>query len=147
MRLLRLILMSMAGLAIVVFFFFATLYALDYNDRRARDGIRAEHAKLLRTALENYRKTRGTYPLFPDNFVDDLKKDLVDGGFLRAIPADPLRGSPPGQQYRYVSDGTIYGLLFKIELANGNITAGGLCLTGVGTKGTGIWAEPPDCPF
>ena len=94
---------------------------------------------MLRNALESYRKARGAYPLLPDNPVDDLKKDLVDGGFLRSIPADPLGGPPKGQQYRYVSDGKLYGLLFKIETASGKIPAGGACLTGVGTKGSGIW--------
>jgi hypothetical protein len=147
MRLLRLFLMSIGGLAIVALFFFATLFVLQYLDPGARDRTRAEHVKSLRTALENYRNARGSYPIYPDNPVDDLKKDLVDTGFITAIPADPLRGSPGGQQYRYVSDGKLYGLLVKLENGNGKIPAGGLCLTGVGVKGSGIWGGPPDCPF
>jgi hypothetical protein len=56
-------------------------------------------------------------------------------------------GDPGGQQYRYVSDGNLYGLLIKLENGNGKIPPGGLCLTGVGTKGSGLWGGPPDCPF
>jgi type II secretory pathway pseudopilin PulG len=147
MRLLRLLLMSIGGLAIVALFFFATLFVLQYLDPGARDRIRAEQVKSLRTAIENYRNARGSYPVYPDNPVDDLKKDLVDTGFITAIPADPLRGSPGGQQYRYVSDGKLYGLLVKLETGNGKIPPGGLCMTGVGIKGSGIWGGPPDCPF
>jgi hypothetical protein len=147
MRLLRLFLMSIGGLAIVALFFFATLFVLQYLDPGARDRIRAEHIKSLRAALESYRSARGSYPIYPDNPVDDLKKDLVDGGFLTAIPADPLRGSPGGQQYRYVSDGRRYGMLIKLEAGSSKIPSGGLCLTGVETKGSGMWREPPDCPF
>jgi hypothetical protein len=53
------------------------------------DGGRSLRRKVLKTALENYRKARGRYPNFPGNPVSDLRKDLVDGGFLKSIPNDP----------------------------------------------------------
>src|SRR3954471_23725842 len=87
MRLLRLFLISIGGLAIVALCFFGTLFVLEYFDPGARDRVRAEHVRSLRAALENYRKARGSYPVYPDNPVDALRKDLVDGGFMSAIPA------------------------------------------------------------
>ena len=144
-RAVRWLLLGAGGFAVVAAFFFGTLYFLNQRDGGARDLVRAEHAKTIKAALENYFGARGVYPLFPDNPVDDLKKDLVDGGFVRAIPSDPLGKE---QQYRYVSsNGKSYGLLFHLEQANGKIPAGGTCLTGVGTSAKGWWSQPPDCPF
>jgi hypothetical protein len=39
------------------------------------------------------------------------------------------------------------GVQVGLESAGGKIPAGGACLTGVGTAGTGWWGQPPDCPF
>jgi hypothetical protein len=136
------------GIAVLAISFFGTLFVLNSTDNRPRDSLRAEHAKSLKTALEKYRSARGKYPApFNDNVIFDLKPELVDGGFLPIMPQDPFWNTPPNQ-YRYVSgDGKGYGLLFHLELASGKIPAGGACLTGVGTAGTGWWGQPPDCPF
>jgi hypothetical protein len=147
-RLLRPLMLTVGALAIVAVFFFGTLYLLDNSDPTARNQLRAEHARVLKSALANYRKAKGAYPVLSDVPVDDLKKELVDGKFIIAIPSDPLRPST-GVQYRYVSDGGVYGLLFVLEPVDSAAgkSAGGRCLQGVGTKGTGYWGEPPNCPF
>lgn len=146
----RLLLNVLGGIAVVSISFFGTLFILNYwdGDARARDALRAEHAKLLKSGLEKYRSARGKYPApFGNNPAADLKLILVDGGFLSAIPQDPLWALTENQ-YRYVSiDGSKYGLLFHLELSSGKIAAGGKCLTGVGTTLTDWWGQPPDCPF
>src|SRR5450759_5315062 len=103
-------LIGVGGIAIVAGFFFGTLFILNSIDSRSRNALRAEHARMLKTALERYHATRGIYPSpFPDNPADDLKAALVDGGYLRNIPRDPL----PGRSYRYttagMTDGQRYG--------------------------------------
>jgi hypothetical protein len=150
MRMRRLLLNVFGGMAVVAISFFGTLFILNYSsgDSSARDASRAEHAKMLKGGLEKYRAARGKYPApFGNNPATDLKAVLVDGGFLSAIPQDPLWALTENQ-YRYVSvDGAKYGLLFHLELPSGKITAGGKCLTGAGTALTGWWGQPPDCPF
>jgi hypothetical protein len=147
MRVGRLISKAVGAVAIVAAFFFGTLFILDHRDAgKTTDDIRAEHAKLLKDALELFKKARGSYPVFVDNPVDDLKKDLVEGNYLRSIPIDPSRATK-GWQYRYSSDGKAYGLLFSLEFPRGKIPSGDACLTGVGTSGAGFWGHPPDCPF
>jgi hypothetical protein len=142
----RIVYRALGGLAIMAFFFFGTLLVLDYQDRnqspeRARDAMRAEHARLLKDALERYRAARGAYPLFPDNPVADLKPALVDGGYLKSIPEDPLW---PDKPYRYTTaahDGKSYGLLFHLERGNGPT-----CRTGVKID-SNWWGQQPECPF
>jgi hypothetical protein len=133
-------------LAIATALFFGTLFALDYRLSRNRDQIRIGHVISLRKALDAYHVTHGSYPMLPDNPVEDLAKFLVGEGYLDAVPIDPSRPYT-GDQYRYVSDGLMYGLMMKQELGDGAIWPGGLCITGVGYKGTGVYNNPPDCPF
>jgi hypothetical protein len=147
----RLLLNVVGGALVLAISFFGTLFILDYSggdNRAARDRLRAEHAKLLKAGLEKYRGARGKYPApFGNSPTADLKATLVGGGFLSALPQDPLWALTENQ-YRYVSvDGTTYGLLFHLELPSGKISAGGKCLTGVGTARTDWWGQPPDCPF
>lgn len=147
MRLVRPLLWITGGMAVVAIFFFATLFVLNSADSRARNSLRAEHAKSLKAALEQYRGAHGSYPApFFDNPITDLRPALIGGGFLPTIPVDPLWADAE-RQYRYVSAGKTYGLLVHLELANGTMAAQGACLTGVGTDGTGWWGGQPDCPF
>jgi hypothetical protein len=142
----RIVFRTLGGLAIVAAFFFGTLFVLDYRDRnqspeQVRDAVRAEHARLLKDALERYRTARGTYPVFPDNPVADLKPYLVDGGYIKSIPQDPLW---PDKPYRYTTashDGKSYGLLFHLERGKGPT-----CRTGVNVD-PGWWVPQPECPF
>jgi hypothetical protein len=140
----RRVLLVVGAIAIVAVSFFTTLFLIDGSAPMRRNWARADHAKLMQDALAAYRKKTGTYPALPDNLLDDLKKPLVDGGFISAIPSDPMRATT-GFQYRYVSGGNIYGILFALEPLPWR--SGGPCLVGVGTKGSGIFGEPPACPF
>jgi hypothetical protein len=152
-QLFRQIRMAIGAILVVAVFFYGTLLILDHMDRfivpgrtdsRSRDSLRAEHAKLLKTALEKYRVATGLYPTLSDNVVDDLKHELVDRGYIISIPHEPLW---PDMQYRYASNGRQYALWFHLELPSGQIPAGGACLTGVGIAGSGWWQQPPNCPF
>jgi hypothetical protein len=109
------------------------------------DKVRAEDAKSLKAALARYHAARGNYPLFAESPVGALKSSLVAGGYLAAIPDDPLRLFT-GAHYLYVSNGTFYGILFKLQTASEAIPAG-VCIIGANTDGTGIWGQPPECPF
>jgi hypothetical protein len=146
----RTILLTLGGMAVVAAFFFGTLFVLDYLEPRGRerDAIRADHVRSLKAALERYRASRGNYPFpFPGNPLTHLKKELVDGGYLPAIPQDPLWGVKDNS-YQYVSPGgQNYGVLVHLEAPTGAIAAGGACVTGVNTAGTGWWGQPPPCPF
>ena len=136
----RILLYCAGGIGVVAVFFFGTLYVLSSSEIKSRDAIRIGHAKLLKDALDRYQAARGKFPApFPDNPVEDLKPALVDGGFLKAIPSDPL----PTQTYRYTTGslgGVRYGLRITLE-ETGN------CVTGVNVEGTGWWAPAPACPF
>jgi hypothetical protein len=137
------------GLTIFVLFFFGTLFIFDlFSSSRANNRLRAEQVTLLSDALGKYHQARGVYPSFPDNPVDDLKKDLVDGGFLKAIPSDPARSSNR-QQYRYAGGSQTYGILVMLEpepflVGTRNAVE---CVVGANIKGSGAWGDPPPCPF
>ncbi len=146
----RRLLWTIGGMAVVVSSFFGTLFFLDNMETKSvktGDDLRAEHARLIMTALEQYRSKNGTYPIFPaphDVPATDLKNELVKAGLLARLPEDPVWPETP----RYVSyNGKAYGLLFRIQVAKGKIPATGQCLMGIGTSGTGWWGEPPNCPF
>jgi hypothetical protein len=129
------------GAAIVAASFFGTLYVLNSMDSKTRDAQRKEDAKIIRSALGQYRAARGAFPQpFADNSADDLKAALVDGGYLKSIPRDPL----PPRSYRYttagVADGQRYGMKISLERE-------GECVTGVGFEGRGWWGQFPPCPF
>jgi Type II secretion system (T2SS), protein G len=137
----RLLFWVIGGPAIVAISFFGTLYVLDYQNGKSRNLQRAEHAGLLKNALEQYRASRGIYPSFANNPVSDLKPALVNGGYLRSIPSDPLW---PDKPYRYTSganDGKSYGLLFPIEESDQPT-----CVTGLMIN-PGWWSGPKKCPF
>lgn len=143
---LRRLMLFIGALAIVASFFFGTLFVIDWMDTLPfPDSARADHARSIKTALEAFRASKGQYPTpAGDVPLTDLKKDLVDGKFIAAIPKDPTAGFGPNQ-YRYVSTGAAYGLLFHLQFPTGKIPAGGACLTGVATQGW--WGNPPACPF
>ena len=135
-------LILLGGFMELTAFFLGTIYLLDFWDIRSRDSIRAEHAKAIKAALQKYRDSHGAYPIFPNNNVGDLKSALVTPGYLHEMPNDPL----PDRPYRYVSNGAAYGLWFHLGRTDRNVSSG-TCITGVGTAGTGWWAQPPGCPF
>ena len=108
----RRFLLVLGGLAILVTSFFVTLQILNYMETQrtpaeARNAIRAEHARLLKAALEKFRAASKSYPASPDfNDISNLQHDLVGGGYLAEIPGDPQ--SANGKKYRYASNGNVY---------------------------------------
>ncbi|MBR1120198.1 hypothetical protein JQ628_01635 [Bradyrhizobium lablabi] len=144
----RRLLQVVGGLAVIAASFLGTLAVLDlFNSGRANNELREQHIKSLSGALEKYRQARGFYPLRQDAPVDDLKRDLVDGGFIAAIPSDPAQ--PKGPQYRYAGGANTYGLLVTFEPQSYLIgtKAGFTCTVGVKIKGSGAWGDPPLCQF
>jgi hypothetical protein len=135
------------GSAVVLISFFTTQYALEYWDMRSRDQTRLENILQIKNAVERYHRERGAYPVLNDRPVPELRVALVDSGIIKSIPTDPL-WTATKKEYRYYSDGKNYfGLLVFLEQAHGAIPAGGTCLAGIGTKGTGLWGQPADCPL
>jgi hypothetical protein len=148
-RSMRLFRQVAGGLAIIAIFFFGTLFALDfYSPARANNLVREQHIKLLSDALEKYHQARGSYPLLAEGPVDDLKGELVGGGFIATIPSDPARSSK-GPQYRYAGGANTYGLLVTLESQPFLIGARTAltCTVGVHIHGSGAWGDPPACPF
>ncbi|WP_375413834.1 hypothetical protein [uncultured Bradyrhizobium sp.] len=144
MKVSRWLLTAIGGFGMMALSFVGTLYAIDmylpgFGGAYIRDQQRVKDAALLKGALENYHKARGGYPNFTDNPVSDLKKDLVDGGFLKNIPEDPS----PEKRYRYTNnnpDGRSFGLLVPLEGPPGE------CVTVVGIN-PGWWVQASQCPF
>jgi hypothetical protein len=138
----RLIFLSATGLAITLLSFFGSLYLLESVGTRSMDSLRMEHAKSLKAALEQHRTARGKYPvLVSGSDVADLKRDLVDGGFMSSLPVDPYWTNGRINRYRYRSDGTSYSLLIHFEL--------GPCQTGIGPATLEKWDghNVLKCPF
>jgi hypothetical protein len=137
------------GGAIVVLSFFGTLAALDFlNPAYVANQTRGRDVKLLKDAIDRYYKDRGSYPALPGNPVDDLAPHLIQGGYLKEIPSDPLRAAGVFQ-YQYASDGrTMYGILVRMAEENSIARSrpSGLCVVGVGTKGLN-WGNLPECRF
>lgn len=128
------------AIAIVVVSFFATLVILDYVGYPApsADQVRAGNAKQIMAALEKHRAAKGAYPVLPvvDSITSELRKPLVDGKFIAAIPADP----PDDEPTHYVSyDGSSFGLRV--------IQNKKPCLIEVRITKSGWWGQPPLCKF
>jgi hypothetical protein len=140
-RIVRAFLFCLGGVGIVAIFFFGTLFVLNWMEIRSRDAIRIGHAKLLKDALNRYHAARGTFPVtFPDNPIEDLKPALVDGGYLSAIPNDPL----PTRTYRYTTGSVTNGQHYALKIP---LEGPGSCVTGVDFEGSGWWSPAPVCPF
>lgn len=90
MNLSRSFLRTVVAFEIVAIFFFGTLFVLDWPEKDL-DSMRSEDAGSLKGAFAKSRAEQRSYSPFPDNHVIDLKKALVDGGYLNSIPDDPLR--------------------------------------------------------
>ncbi len=141
-RVVRGLIYGLGGLSVVAVFFFGTLLLLNSLDAGQRDALRAEHTASLKRALDQYHASKGVFPVgrVADNPADDLAPQLVGGGYLRAIPRDPL----PGRSYRYTTDGATDGQHYGLKIS---LERTGDCLAGVGTEGRGWWGKLPPCPF
>jgi hypothetical protein len=136
----RTFLRVLVAFGIVLFFFYGTIFILDFYDAPPPNSL-AQETKSLRMALQGYRRERGKYPILPDNPIGDIKKQLVSGGYLAGDQTEQDKDA------RYVSlDGNSYGLLFHINRGQDN-PLGIPCLIEVDAKATGWWGQPPRCPF
>lgn len=147
----RRFLLVLGALAIVVASFLTTLQILNYVEvprtpAEIRNATRAQHARLLKDALEKYKAAHKAYPQTAD-FVDvgNLQKDLVGGGYLAEIPGDPLSAS--GRKYRYISNGTIVAMLFDLEAGPNGTPPAGTCVSRVKADSETFKNYGPDCPF
>ena len=147
----RRLLLVLGALGIVVASFFTTLLVLNSMETprtpvEMRNAIRAEHARLLKAALEKFRTAHKTYPASPDFYdISNLQRDLVGGGYLSELPGDPQ--SADGKKYRYASNGNVYGLLFELEAGPDGTPAAGTCISRAKTDTTSFKGFAPDCPF
>lgn len=72
------------------------VYALPaYQDAttRAREAVLKEDLQHMRTALEEYMTDKGAYP--------EALDQLVEEGYLRAIPVDPITGAADTWEVEY----------------------------------------------
>jgi hypothetical protein len=137
----RYLMKVLGGLAIVLIFFFGTLFILDYFAGGSPLGT---EAKAIMRALQDYRAARGSYPVLPvpDNLMPEIKKYLASSGY-------PVSGDTGGadKDARYFSsDGKSYGLLFHINRSDKK-PLGDQCMIEVDVRQSGLWAQPPACPF
>lgn len=80
----------MAVLGILVVF---ALPAYQDATLRAKEAVLKEDLQRMREALEQYLTDQGVYP--------ESLQDLVDGGYLRTMPVDPITESSETWQYDY----------------------------------------------
>ena len=138
----RQLLNALGYLAVLMVFYLGAVLLL--NRFELPDSLLAREAKSIVWATQEYRASRGAYPVFSaqDVLIIDLKKELAKGGFLR-----PEFGefSAPDKEARYVSDGNIFGLLFHVDRNEGNPS--GQCLLEFSARATGWWGQPQRCQF
>jgi hypothetical protein len=134
----RLLSRILGALAIILVFFFGTLFVLN---RYAPGDPVARDTKKLQNALQAYRNDHHLYPTIPEaSPISDLKRQLIAGGYFHGI-ADSDKDT------RYISlDGKSYGLLLYINRTATN-PQGMQCLIEVDIQATGWWGQPPKCPF
>lgn len=133
----------MVGSAAVMVVYVAALGVSHYFDIRSPIAPLVQEVKSVAAALESHRQSRGSYPLLNDRPLAELKKQLVEGGYLKSDSAG-LAG--PDHAARYVSyNGISYGLLFHFDASDPSPKQP--CLIEVGDHDTGWWAQPPKCPF
>jgi hypothetical protein len=110
----RIAVRAVGPIAIMLVFFFGTLYWLDWLDP---DVARKKNANALIAALERYYAANGAYPILPvrDSLISELAGPLVRDGYIPAIPSD-APGVEPTHYYSF--DGKAFGLWlhFKASL-------------------------------
>lgn len=143
----RALLLLIGAIAIVAGSFFGTLFVYDYLYQLPYpDNVRAAHATAVKEAMEKYRVAKGGYPAYSGP-LEGLKRELVSGGFIGAVPLDPVYASDPTNGYQIAANSTAYGLLVHLKNATDYLPANSACMTGVKFDGVGWWGNPPKCPF
>jgi len=111
---------------------------LNYMDQGARDALRIEHVRQIKTAVENYLTARRA--------IQPTSRRLPMAGFSNPFPA--IRFGPAPERTINTIDGiNNFGVLVSLERAPGYVPAGKACRTGLGTKESLIWDEQLQCPF
>jgi len=121
----------LAAFSVMMFFFYVTTFIAYYVGQESQQlGLALEKYSVM-VALRQYQKEHNGYPIFTDNAIGYLKKQLIDGGYL-----------PPGldadMDARYMSDGKGYRLLFHVDRWPGN-PRGTPCVVEVDMGGTTWW--------
>ena len=96
------VVMTLIGLLVAI-----ALPAYTDATQKAKEAVLKEDLQRLREALEEYFTDRGEYPL--------ALLDLVEGGYLRAIPIDPITGATNTWVVEYapwqmVDEGQVVGI-------------------------------------
>jgi hypothetical protein len=134
----------MVAFAVTMVVYVAAVGVSDYFDIRMPPSPIVQEAESVVAALHSYHLSRGSYPVLPDRPLLEVKKLLVEDGYLQSDSAD-LAG--PDKAARYASyGGKSYGLLFHFDYASGK-SPSEPCLIEIGEHVTGWWGQPTKCPF
>ena len=137
----RKLLYFVGGIAILAGSFFGTLWIYDtFLQLPYPDNLRANDATAVKAAMERYRAAKGTYPPSYGGPLSGFT-ELVAGGFIKALPVDPVF-SEPNSGYLLASNKSAYGLLVHLKYPTNSV-----CMTGVNFEGVGWFNNPPKCPF
>jgi hypothetical protein len=131
---------ALVAFAVIVILFFGTLSILQKSSGRIAF---ADEAQSLMTALADYHREFGVYPVLapPDSLAIEVKKVLVKAGHA------PKKPDLQDADARYVSfDGKSYGLLFHLGPSYLN-RAVHSCLIEVDTANNMWWGESRKCPL
>lgn len=89
----------------------------DQGDMYSRDKTRKSDLITIKTALEKYKQTNGSYPKAPEmvklNTKDNIIQTSLVPEFIASIPTDPKAAE--GWYYGYKSDGNKFTLSARLE--------------------------------
>jgi hypothetical protein len=133
----------LGSFAVIMIFYFGA--ASLWNGFRPPDSALAKQARSIMSALQEYRASRGAYPvLLPrqDGSIVDLKKKLASDGFLGAESGE---FTGPDKDARYTSNGRAYALMFHVDPNDSNPS--GKCHIEFVERGLYYWGPLPRCEF
>jgi type II secretory pathway pseudopilin PulG len=90
---------------------------LDHQAVVHRDVVRLQQIQELQTALKEYKKQTGSYPIQKDERLDGrevlIKALVTDTKILTEVPQDPKLQD--NWDYRYWSEGSVYSFRYLLE--------------------------------
>ena len=112
------ILVSLAGLVVVggMIFLSLILAALSSAQSGSRDSQRKSDLNQYRTALEQYKADKGSYPV--QAVPAPISLAGVSTGLVPTYLQETLDDPQEGKHYYYVSNGTSYGVCADLEREN-----------------------------
>lgn len=128
--------------------FFLVLALFDFAIPSLMNSQRLGYARQLSGALAAYRRDHGEFPINAGNSVRALHHDLVEGGYLGHLPAEPF-SAWRGIDYFYKSAGPQYGLLIPLQPVElfGRSRNQGFCMIGTDPVVATYWGNLPQCPI